>query len=98
MCYNFCNNCENIGNNLVLFGALVAITIAKDLSLSEQDLLGNLLQVIAQNLLSMSSAVSDCETICSNNNNNSSSNNTGAGPGQNDNNNSNNTNTYSTKT
>ena len=83
---------------MVLFGALVAITIAKDLSLSEQDLLGNLLQVIAQNLLSMSSAVSDCETICSNNNNNSSSNNTGAGPGQNDNNNSNNTNTYSTKT
>lgn len=81
---------------MVLFGALVAITIAKDLSLSEQDLLGNLLQVIAQNLLSMSSAVSDCETICSNNNN-SSSNNSGAGPGQNDNNNSSNTNTYSTK-
>ncbi len=92
---NFCINCENIGNNLVLFGALVAITLAKDLTLSEQDLLGNLLQVIAQNLLSMSAAVSDCETICSNNNNN---NNTGAGPGQNDTNNSSNTNTYNNKT
>ena len=96
MCYNFCKDCDNIGYNLVLLGALVAITLAKDLSLSEQDLLGNFLQVIAQNLLSMSSAVSDCETICSNNN--SSSNNTGTGPGQNDNNNSSNTNTYSTKT
>lgn len=34
MISNFCNDCDNIGNNLVLFGALVAITLAKDLSLA----------------------------------------------------------------
>ena len=69
---NKCNICENVGNNVVLFGALVAITLAKDLTLTEQDILGNLLQVIAQNLLSMSGVASDCEAICCNNENNNS--------------------------
>ena len=64
MACDFCSNCDNIGNNLVILGALAAVTIAKDLSIEEQDLLGNLLQVIAQNLLSMSAAVNDCNTIC----------------------------------
>lgn len=56
-------NCENIGNNIVLLGALIAITLAKDLTISEQDLLGNFLQVVAQNLLSMAATKNDCETI-----------------------------------
>lgn len=77
---NICNGCDNIGNNLVLTGALIAITLAKDLSLAEQDLLGNFLQVIAQNLLSMSSAVSDCKSICENTNKYINDN--GSGPGQ----------------
>ena len=41
------NYCENIGNNIVLLGALIAITLAKDLTVPEQDLLGNFLQVVA---------------------------------------------------
>lgn len=56
-------NCDNIGNSLILLGALIAITLAKDLTISEQDLLGNFLQVIAQNLLSMAAAKNDCESI-----------------------------------
>lgn len=47
---NMCNNCDNIGNNVVLLGALISITLAKNLSVAEQDFLGNLLQVITQNL------------------------------------------------
>lgn len=56
-------NCDTIGNNIVLLGALIAITLANDLTISEQDLLGNFLQVVAQNLLSMAAAKNDCETI-----------------------------------
>ena len=71
--------CENIGNNIVLLGALIAITLASDLTVLEQDLLGNFLQVIAQNLLSMAAATNDCNNIYSsinstNNNNDSNDN------------------------
>ena len=86
---NKCNVCENVGNNVVLFGALVAITLAKDLTLTEQDLLGNLLQVIAQNLLSMSGVASDCEAICCSNEDNTNPN---AGAGLNNSNENTNTN------
>ena len=41
---NKCNICENVGNNVVLFGALVAITLAKDLTLTE--LVDKILDVI----------------------------------------------------
>lgn len=47
----------------MLLGALVAITLAKDLTTAKQDILGNFLQVVAQNLLSMSAAVNDCGSI-----------------------------------
>ncbi len=63
-------SCDNIGNNVVLFGALVAITLAKDLTLTEQDILGNLLQVIAQNLLSMLAIAGDCQELYESQNNN----------------------------
>lgn len=69
------NDCENIGNNIVLLGALIAITLAKDLTVPEQDLLGNFLQVVAQNLLSMAAAESDCNTIFESNNTNINQNN-----------------------
>lgn len=82
--FNICDNCECIGQNLVLLGALVAISLAKDLTIPEQDLLGNFLQVIAQNLLSMASAVSDCKSICENNE--SYIYDSGSGPGQKSNN------------
>lgn len=64
------NDCENIENNIVLLGALIAITLSKDLTVPEQDLLGNFLQVVAQNLLSMAAAESDCNTISESNNTN----------------------------
>ena len=69
------NDCENIGNNIVLLGALIAITLAKDLTVPEQDLLGNFLQVVAQKLLSMAAAESDCNTTVENNNTNINQNN-----------------------
>lgn len=52
------------GKNLVLLGTAFSISIANNLTVNEQDLLGNFLQVVAQNLLSMAAAVNDCNNIC----------------------------------
>ena len=93
-----CNNCDNIGNNVVLLGALISITLAKNLSVAEQDFLGNLLQVIAQNLLSMAATVNDCQIICekkdSSKNTNDTSNNTNKNTDINNNNINSNTKSY----
>lgn len=58
--------CEGIDISIVLFGAFAAITLGKDLTVAEQDLLGNFFQVIGQNLTSMASAKSDCKSIVKN--------------------------------
>lgn len=66
------NCCQNIGNNIILFSALVAITLGNELTIAEQDLLGNYFILIGQNLCSMASASSDCKNILENSKKNTS--------------------------
>lgn len=53
--------CNNIGYNLVLFSALLAILISKELSVDDQNLLAALLQSIGDNLSILATIQGICE-------------------------------------
>ena len=59
-----CNeNCILTANNLVLISSIIAITISKDMSIDDINLLATLLQAIGQNL----SVIATSKEICENN-------------------------------
>lgn len=54
--------CQDAGSELVLLAALVSLSIGHNLSAYEQNLFGNFLQVIGENLCMMSIRKSKCKT------------------------------------
>lgn len=54
--------CQDAGSELVLLGALVALSIGHNLSSYEQNLFGTFLQVIGENLSVMSIRKEKCKT------------------------------------
>lgn len=71
------NYCKDIdGQKLVMISAIISCKLAEDLTSDEQNVLGNLLEAVGQNLLSiqaMNQMVEDCANKCqqSSNDNNS---------------------------
>lgn len=57
---NISNYCNNLGNTLVIFSALLAILISKDLSIDDQNLLSSLLQALGENI----SLIAGVQEIC----------------------------------
>ena len=54
------DNCERNGNEFILLSTFVSLTLAKDLSSSEQGVLDSFLQVVGQNLTLISIVNGDC--------------------------------------
>ena len=54
------NVCDCTGNSIVLLSSAISIILAKDLNSDEQNLLGNFLQAVGQNLEIISSQTSYC--------------------------------------
>lgn len=54
--------CKDAGSELVLLAALVSLSIGHNLSSFEQNLFGNFLQVIGENLCVMSIRKARCKT------------------------------------
>ncbi len=55
---NLC--CKDIGYDLVLFSSLLAILLAKELSVDDQNLLSTLLQSIGENLAIIATVQGNC--------------------------------------
>lgn len=54
--------CKDAGTELVLLGALVAMSIGHNLDAYEQNLFGNFLQAVGENLCIMSIRKAKCKT------------------------------------
>lgn len=54
------------GFDFILYATLISFAIARDISPEEQDLFGNFLQIIGQNLTSMAAYTNDIQDIKSN--------------------------------
>ena len=54
--------CKDAGTELVLLGALVAMSISHNLDAYEQNLFGNFLQAVGENLCIMSIRKAKCKT------------------------------------
>ncbi len=53
--------CEDFSNNLFISAFLISLIMAKDLNIQEQNLFGNYLQIIGQNLTSLATFEDFCD-------------------------------------
>lgn len=60
--------CACAGTDLVLLAAMVSIILAQDLDSLQQNILGNFIQTVGQNLTVMAAARIHCNTIVKHNN------------------------------
>lgn len=60
--------CACAGTDLILLAALVSIILAQDLDSLQQNILGNFIQAVGQNLTILAASRTHCNVIIHNNN------------------------------
>ena len=70
---NSCQNSNCSADGLVLYSAILAIIISRNLDINEIDLLSTLLQAVGQNMAILASASNFCDTSSSDTSNNTTS-------------------------
>lgn len=65
---NSCSSSNCYGEGLILYSAILAIIISRNLNTDEIDLLSTLLQAVGQNMAILSSANSSCDNLSNSNN------------------------------